>query len=443
MNKSNLTGWKDVYKFTITQTLKSKAFIISYIILLGFMLVSMPAINLFTSSGSSDNSSRNPINKVYVDNKTALPDMDFSDALKDPKLSHIAFETMSEDYAAVSARIKANEKESVILTIGENQNNYSLSFLRASDGPVKEKSLQPLANYIVGKFDAFKISTMGIKAEQLTIINAGVATKVSMADEKGNVVIKENTSISNGEYWFIYATLFIVMMINILASTQIAYSILTEKSTRVIEYLLISVRPLALMVGKIFAMLTVVLFQVISMIIALFISNKISGLLSPGNGPSVLSQYFSKDVFQNLSMTNILLCLILFALGMIFYGTLAGIAGASVSRLEELSEGLSLFTILNIVGAYMGMGAASVLMMAGMNGYVVFSFLFPLSSAFLMPGAVLVGKVSPLIAAAAILLQTILIVLLFKFVSNIFETLILHNGNRIKLKELLRLSRAA
>jgi len=174
----------------------------------------------------------------------------------------------------------------------------------------------------------------------------------------------------------------------------------------------------------------------------LFVSNKISQALPYSNGASVLSKYLPKDIFQNLNIINLLFCLILFILGMIFYATLAGLAGATVSKIEELQEGLMLFTFTNLIGVYIGLGAASVLMSKGINGYVIFSFLFPLSSPFLLPGAILIGKTSILIAAAAIVMQVLFIVLLFKFVAKVYETLILHNGSKIKIKQLIKLSKS-
>lgn len=441
MKMSNLTGWKDVFSFTLIQTLKSKAFIISYVILIAIMMVSMPLVRLLTSGGNSDTNSPSPVKKVYVNNKTTLPYMDFKEVLKDEKLSDITFEPMKEDYAVVSSRIEEKEHDSVILTLNESKDQYSLKFVRATKGPIKESSLRLLSNSISKEFEAFKLNALKIQDEQLAILKAEVKTKVSMAEVNGAEVIKEDTSISNSEYWFIYGILFVVMMVNIMASTQIASSIVTEKSTRVLEYLLTSVRPLALMVGKILSMLTVVLLQITSMMIILFLSNKVSTLISSSNGETVLSQYLPKNIFQSLNLTNILFCLILIVLGMIFYATLAGLAGACVSRIEEINEGLALFTFANLIGAYVGMGAAGVLMSSGINGFVIFSFLFPLSSVFLLPGAILIGKVSLPIVAGAIVIQLIFIMLLFKFVAKVYETLILHNGNTIKIKQLIKISK--
>lgn len=441
MIKSNITGWKDVFTFTLVQTLKNKAFIISYVILLTLAMVSMPLINMLTSGGIEDAMTALPVKKVYVNNESSLPDMDFSELLKDEMLSHISFELMLEEYEVTADRIEETENEAVILTISENEGMYSLNFVKASKGPIKEINMHILSNAMNQEFEKNRFNILSITEEQIAMLKAEVATKVTMTNVDGAPIMKEDTSITLSEYWVIYGILFVVLMVNVMASTQIATSIVTEKSTRVMEYLLTSVKPLALMVGKIIAMLSAVLLQMTSMVVILFASNKISTYLSSSDRESVLSQYLPNNIFENLTIINIVLCIILVFLGMLFYATLAGLAGATVSRIEEMGEGLTLFTITNLVGSYIGIGAASVLMGSGINGYVIFSYLFPLSSPFVLPGAILVGKASMPIIAAAIVLQILFIMLLFRFVAKVYETLILHNGNKIKLKELFKLSK--
>jgi ABC-2 type transport system permease protein len=441
MNKNNITGWQDVFSFTLVQTLKSKAFIISYVIFLTLAVISIPILNIVTQSGETDANAPSPVKKVYVQNETTLPHMNFSELKKDAALSHIVFEALQEDYEAVEERIEEEEKDSVILILSESQDMFSLNFVKASGGPVKDISLYHLSDAVVEQFENFRITTLGITAQQIAMVTAAVDTKVTMTDINGAEIKKEDTSISGREYWFIYGILFIILMVNVMASTQIATAVVTEKSTRVIEYLLTSVKPLALMIGKILAMLTAVLLQMISMLVILALSNNISSRLFSGNGESSLMDQLPKDIFMNLNIVNIVLCLILIALGMIFYATLAALAGATVSRLEEINEGLALFTITNLVGAYIGLGAANILMGSGENAFVTFALIFPLSSPFILPGSILVGKASLPMAGAAILLQILFIALLFRFVAKVYETLILHNGNTIKMKELFKLSK--
>lgn len=441
MKSNNIDRWKDVYIFTLIQAFKNKAFIISFVILIVLSMVSMPIISMLTGRGKTDVNAPSPVKKVYVKNETTLPAMDFKEVLKDPRMRRIVFDTMQEDYNVVSSRIEEKEKEAVILTISESGENYSLSFVKASKGPVSESSLQTLSDLILTQFEAFKVNALGIKDEQLDIIHAPVTTLVSMSDANGALTIKENTNITTSQYWFIYGILFIVMMANVLASTQIASSIVTEKSTRVIEYLLTSVKPLSIMAGKILGMLTAVMLQLISMVGILFISNKVSSALSSGNGESVMSRYLPKDIFHNLSLVNIVFCIVLIVLGIIFYATLAGLTGATVSRIEELQEGLMLFTFINLIGSYIGIAAAVMLMGKGINAFVIFAFLFPLSSPFILPGAILIGKAGLIIAIAAIILEIIFIILLLKFVAKVYETLILHNGSKIKITELIKISK--
>ena len=441
MNRSMISGWRDVLSFTLIQTLKSKSFIVSYLILLILVTATIPVIGYFSKSGEKDPNAASPIKKVYVSNETTLPDMDFSKLKEETPFKNIAFETLTEDSKATSDRIEAEENTSVLLTISVANGQYSLSLVKSSKGPVGDSDLTQLGDAISKQFESYKINALGISEAQLAMLNATVDTSVSLLDAGGNTVVKETDSITLNEYWLVYGVCFILFMINAMAGAQIATSIVTEKSTRVMEYLLTSVKPLALIIGKIIAMLTAVLMQMISLVIMVFLSNVATSAFILGNGDNVLSKYLSSNIFANLNIGNILLCLLLILLGLIFYATLAGLAGATVSRMEELQEGLTLFTFTNIIGLYIAMAASATLMGDSSNGFAIFAYLFPISSPFLLPGAILIGKISLPLAAASIALLIVSNLLLCRFVAKIFESLILHNGNRIKIKELFKFAK--
>ncbi|WP_084558559.1 ABC transporter permease [Anaerocolumna xylanovorans] len=441
MKKSNISGWKDVFTFTLTQTLKNKAYRVSFLIMALIAVVSMPLIQYLTKGEEAGSDKLSPVEKVYIQNETSLQNLDFSSLKQDSTLKNVEFTNLTEDYDAVSKRIEESEKASVLVTIKEQSGAFMLEFSKASKGPVKDAGISALAEKMTESFHSLRLLTQGITKEQNELISAKVDTKTINLDAQGNPVETKDDTISFNEYWFIYGILFFLMMVTLMASTQVASSVVMEKSSRIVEYLLISVRPLALMVGKILAMLCAVLLQIISLMVLVFISNKVSAAMGSGSQAGIMNQYVPANIFQNLNIVNILLCLVLIALGMIFYAVLAGMAGATVSKIEELNEGMTLLTLTTLVGVYIGFGAANVLMGSGSNAFVTFAFLFPLSSPFLLPGAILVGKASLFIAAAAIILQMLLNVLLFNFVASIYETLILHNGNRIRLKDLFKLNK--
>ena len=80
-------------------------------------------------------------------------------------------------------------------------------------------------------------------------------------------------------------------------------------------------------------------------------------------------------------------------------------------------------------------------MATGDNAFVTFALIFPLSSSFLLPAALLVGKANFWIALIAIVVLALSIVLMFKFVAKVYEGLILHNGSRLKFKEVLAIAK--
>lgn len=436
MKINQFTGWNDVFSFTLIQTLKSKTYIISLVILCMITLCSMPLISLITSE--PDPNAANSIEKVYLDNKSSISDLDFSGLHEIDQMKHIKIEPLSEPFDTVSSRVDTEENTAVILTVTDQEQNFSLDFVRASSGPVSKGDFEKLGAELVKLFDQSKLSSIGASKEQLTILSSVVSSTVTFTDTSGELIIEEDTSISNKEYWVVYGLLFVLMMINIMAGTSVATSITTEKSTRVTEYLLISIEPLALMIGKVLAMLVTTLVQMVSLVVSIVLSNGITTMIS-SNNQTLLSQNLPESILHGLNPINIFLCFTLFVFGLIFYATLAGLAGATVSRLEEITEGLTLFTMVNMIGVYIGLAAANVLMGGGMNTFVKFALLFPLSSPFILPGAIIVGKASLLYVLIAFALQLVLIYLLFLFVAKIYETLILHNGNTIKAKDLIKI----
>ena len=75
------------------------------------------------------------------------------------------------------------------------------------------------------------------------------------------------------------------------------------------------------------------------------------------------------------------------------------------------------------------------------NAFVTFALIFPISSAFLLPAALLIGKANVITAVIAIVVLLLSIALMFQFVAKVYETLILHNGSRIKMKEVIAMAK--
>ena len=438
MKKDNLRGWKDVFTFTLVQTLKSKTYIVTLIIMMAIAMISMPLMNTFLLNGVEEGPEKSAVEKVYLYNMTLYRNLDLENELTEA-YQHIVFEDTVGDTAALETKIQEEETNSVILFLVEDEQNCYIQFLRSPDGDVTNYELQMLGQYVQNAYTKAKIKLLGLTEEQMTFFETSVVASSSIVDTE-NAIVLEDTSITEGEYWFIYGMMFVVLMVCVMASSQVASSIVQEKSSKVIEYLLTSIRPLAVIVGKVFAMLVVVMVQLIALVLAGYVSAKLGELIS-GEGNNAITHFMTPEMLESLNFGNIVIGLVVAGAGMVLYATLAGLCGATASRMEEAGESLSLLTMTSLIGFYIGFGAASTLMASGDNAFVTFALIFPVSSSFLLPAALLVGKADVWIALIAIAVLLVSIVLMFMFVAKVYEGLILHNGSRLKFKDVLAMAK--
>lgn len=439
MKKDSVRGWKDVFIFTLTQTLKSKTYIVSLVIMMVIAMISMPLLNTFLLKDTTEGPEKSAIEKVYLYNMTLYRNLDFDSELPEA-YQHVVFEDTIGDMVALETKIQEEETNSVILFLMEDEQYCYIQFMRSPEGEVTNYELQMLGQYVQNAYTKAKVKLLGLTEEQMNFFETSVVASSSIVDTE-NAIVLEDTSISQVEYWFIYGMMFVVLMVCIMSSSQVASSIVQEKSSKVIEYLLTSIRPLAIIVGKVLAMLVVVMVQMIALIFAGLISTKLGESIS-GEGNNAILQFMTPEMLESLNIGNILLGLIVAGAGMVLYATLAGLCGATASRMEEASESLSLLSILSLAGFYIGFGAASTLMASGENAFVTFALIFPVSSAFLLPAALLVGRADLWIALIAIAVLILSIILMFKFVAKVYEGLILHNGARLKMKDVFAMAKS-
>jgi len=438
MKKDSVRGWKDVFTFTLTQTLKSKAYIVSLVTMLVIAMVSMPLMNIFLLGDASAEPEKSAIEKVYMYNMTLYRNLDFNSELTEG-YRHIVFEPTVGDTKALEAKIMEEEQNSVILYLVEDEQYCYIQFLRCPDGNVTNYELQMLGQYVQNAYTKAKVKLLGLTEEQMQFFETSVVASSSIVDTE-NALVLEDTSITEVEYWFIYGMMFVVLMVCILSASSVASSIVQEKSSKVIEYLLTSIRPLAVIVGKVFAALASVMIQLIAIILAGCVSVKVGGLLS-GTGTNAITEFMTPEMLESLNFGNIVLGVVVAGAGMVLYATLAGLCGATASRMEDANESLSLLTTISLVGFYIGFAAAGTLMASGDNAFVTFALIFPVSSAFLLPAALLVGKAKLGTALIAIAVLILTVILMFKFVAKVYEGLILHNGARLKMKDVFAMAK--
>ena len=402
----------------------------------------MPTGGWITSDTNKENTN-SKIAKVLVVDESGLAGIMYED-IKEERYKNTTFVYKDETLSELENQLAQEDKETIIMHISQEEGFYQFHFVKPQKGKVSESEIHTFADDIIEYFEQAKLNSLDISKEQDEKLNEPIRTKVQVYTG-GLEEVEEGFGITMSEYNIIIGILVIIIMLFSYGGEGIASSIVTEKSTKVVEILLIKIESMALIVGKVFAMLTVTLLQLLLIITSLIFSSIIYRTFFVADGsflPSVIANVLEPSLFENVTIINIILALIFYVAGFIFYGFFAGLAGATVSKIEELSEGILLFTFLLLIGSYIGL-AVPIMNLSQMQSqvYANFAFLFPLSSMFITPIYLMFGKVSQGIALLAIGILIVSIIILVGFTGKVYQTLILHQGNKVKIKDLIFISR--
>ncbi len=147
----------------------------------------------------------------------------------------------------------------------------------------------------------------------------------------------------------------------------VASGVVEEKSSRVVEVLLATVRPSHLLRGKIFGIGLLGLAQLLLIGVVGFIAAQGVGTLD----------------FPSEAIATLGLVLAWFVLGFFFYASLFAVAGSIVTRQEDLPTTMTPLTILIVASFFIGISATS----NPDSTLAVVASLLPFSSPLVMPNA--------------------------------------------------------
>jgi ABC-2 type transport system permease protein len=201
--------------------------------------------------------------------------------------------------------------------------------------------------------------------------------------------------------------------------TLVAQGIVEEKSSRVVEILLSTLRPWQLMLGKVLGLGLTGLIQLVILAGA--------GLgMATATGTLTLS---------GVATSTVLWGLLWYVLGFFLYATIFAGTGSLVSRQEDVQSVVTPVMMVLIGGFVVGLSLLQ--QSPGGTATTVLS-LIPLLSPVLMPGRIAAGSVSDLQVGLSIVLTLAAIALFTWLGGRIYHNAVLRMGSRVRLREALR-----
>lgn len=402
----DLSGTGQVYRFTLSQLLKSRANRVTLIIMVLLAAVSMPLTALLGGE-TPETSDTAGLASVRVDNRTDLV-LDFSgDAY----------------WADTDFSADAGEPDAVV-TITGDETGYQVAVVGSETADAGE--LSQLAETARQAVRDACLQAAGLSSRQLEALTASTGEEDS--HEEG--------------FWVQYGYSILAMILCLMSASYVIRAVVEEKDSRLVELLLVSVKPMALLAGKILAVMAFTFGWLLAMLAGFGVS---CGLTAGLMGSGVLQKQLSgllaavprvqEDLWQAAGV--LLVLLVSLGLGYLTMSLIGGVAGACCSGMEDAGEATGPVMLLTMAG-YL----ASCVVGAVPSGPVaVFSTLCPIVSIFCAPVQFAGGNVSFWLVLASWAIQAAVIWGLLTLASRVYAGLIVHRGSRVKLRELMSMAK--
>lgn len=453
MKKNSFTGLFDVYKFTLSQTIKNKAYRISTIIVTLIIIIAMILVNVLPMKLSdTDTSNNTKVEVVYIADHSGLDTIEYSEALKniDEKVKI----QVVEDVNPIRDETGEEKSGDLFVTIEKTEDHvYTVKVDFAADTSVDTNTAYSIANTIGEYFYTTHMERLNLTKEQISLVNFPIHSTITDLSEFTEEPEDINDIIGKLVVYFITLGLLMVLLLLVESYGKMTANLIAmEKSSKVVELLLTSIRPAAVIVGKILSMGTLLFIQFF-----IWIAVAVFSFLGINQALVQINDNYNSELLRiidliketgftfNLNIGTIAVSLLIIIAGFVLYITLAGIIGASVGRIEELGSAMQPFTLLLIVGCYIPLFGSMGEMtgQVGLGKLADISRLLPISSLYIVPTELLAGQISIGNALISLGILVACLTVLFLFVTRIYALLILHSGNNLKLKEIIALSKKA
>jgi ABC-2 type transport system permease protein len=249
----------------------------------------------------------------------------------------------------------------------------------------------------------------GLSSEQVDAALAQRPLPVS-ALEPVNAESRETATVAFVGVLLLYGQLFAY-------GYWVAAGVVEEKSSRVVEVLLATLRPSHLLRGKILGIGLLGLAQLLLIgLVGLFASSAVGTLEFPSG-----------------AIATVGLVLVWFVLGFFFYATMFAVAGSIVTRQEDLQTTMTPLTILIVGSFFIGLSATS----NPDSTLAVVASLLPFSSPLVMPTRIALGDAATWEVVASIAISVAATAALIPLATKIYSRALLRPG-RVRIRQVLR-----
>ncbi|MDR0356783.1 MAG: ABC transporter permease [Clostridiales Family XIII bacterium] len=283
---------------------------------------------------------------------------------------------------------------------------------------------------LVGALDAYFTEAARVSAIQSLPSEVRTGAEQALAI----VVNGEIESVDGGDatsnYFLSYLMLYLLFMVMVMYGQFVIASVVNEKSTKAMELLITSAKPVQLMFGKVLGVGCAALTQLLLIIIAAAAGLLINFQSWKEQFPDAATGFVS----TNLSAGLVIFFLAFFLCGYFLYAFIYAALGSTVSKIEDASAVTTLPQLIVI--------AAFIVSMIGMTNidmaYVKVLSYIPFFSPFIMFARLSMGEAGYLQSIISLALLAAAVVLFSWVAAKIYRIGVMMYGKPMRLKDIAK-----
>jgi ABC-type Na+ efflux pump permease subunit len=422
--KEQFRGTGQVFRFTFLQLIKSRSTIFTMLFTLLFAVGALPVMTLLNGGSSGVKQSVT----VYLDNRIGI---------ELPELAAKLEETLDPAHVTLLAGpLPDGESEGVGVTLEENDEAFGLTVSWNSADQNVISSVYAIGSTVYDCVNTGRMKQTGFSEKEIAVLKNGPVpsgmTYAEYVNPGEDFPFSDEEDFDSSRYNRQIGYSVIIMMFCIYAVGYIIRSVIEEKQSKLVDLLMVSVRPAALLLGKVLAALCFVFLYMILLFGGMLLSYAVSSRFldlsaAPGAVGALLNMHPDAVSLIVIVVTGVLGCLA--------FGLLGGLCGAGCSSIEESSGAMSTCLLLVMAGYMFSL----FIPMTGGNLLRIFCVV-PVLSMFMAPLQYMAGHIGFGTVALSWVFQTVCVCFLIWLSARVYSSLIMYNGKRLGFGKILAMA---
>ena len=458
-----------VFKFTFKNSAGGKSYII-FTVLVAILLLVAPG---FLYAIKNQREEKKEIAScgagiIYVADEYAKDaDFNFLNYVGEKNYEKIIYKTFADEEDALKAANESGRSDVLVLYIKQDQEkNFISNIIIPSSSDIDSDKAENLLDFLDKAGEMFTLNAVGVNMKNLADINVSYETEVYsssgykngtiLSDEKADIAAKNSEKVEdNGltvsendaidaylptfKVVLTYLNLMILYFLILTFSASFSQNVVLEKDNKLMDTMLVSLKPEALILGKFLGVSCAGLLQIFVWLGALCLGafggiGIVGRFMNLEGNPVVtfVKALFDMGIFKPL---NVVIAVIAIIAGFEIYMALAAVAGSLSSNREEAQSNASIYTLVLVASFF------AVFIGGGLNqgDSSIWMYFVPTISALILPAGIATATVTTVQAAIGMGLMVVLSVVFIIAAGRLYKMMSLYKGNKVSIGKALKM----